>query len=106
MPFTVYDDLEIIDSRPSIFNNRYKSFRITDGKYILLNKTISIASNGEFTVIFWIRFYKNSGEWSYVYGPQSSYFPIIGIGCTDNCTGFVFRSGANYSSSVNINGDK
>ena len=106
MPFIVYGEPEIINSIPEMFSNIYKSFRITTGKYILLNKTISIPSNGEFTVIFWIRFYKNSGEWSYVYGPQSSYFPIIGIGCTDNCTGFVFRSGANYSSSVNINGDK
>lgn len=105
MPFTVYGEPEIINSTPEMFSNIYKSFRITTGKYILLNKTISIPSNGEFTVIFWVRFYANSNEWSYVYGPQSSNFPIIGIGCRHNYTGIVYGNGDDYSSSTYINGD-
>ena len=104
MPFTEYGNPAIIEERPDKFPKNYNSFRITDGTYILLNKTISIPESETYTIIFWVRCYAYSGEWAFIFCPQSRYFPNIGITET-SCTGFVFESGANYPSSININGD-
>ena len=89
MPFTEYGSPAIIEDSPDKFPKYCNSFRITDGKYILLNKTISIPASGTYTIIFWLRCYAYSNDWAYVFGPQSYNFPIIGIN----------------QSSANINGD-